>query len=105
MTLGKSFVPFKVTVDRACRVRLYINTASRTADNSRPPGTDPTGEHGVILDLRLDGTTGLEWDVTDPPTGRNMESTVTGDIPYCIKNESGATSTVQVTVSRIIFET
>lgn len=34
------------------RVRLYGNEADRTADASRPIGTDPTGDHGVQMDFR-----------------------------------------------------
>lgn len=105
IALGKSFIPFRVAVDRACRVRLYQTAAARTADAGRSPGVDPVGEHGVLLDIRLDGTTGLTWDVTDAPTSQNNESTVSADIPYIIKNESGATSTVQVTVTRVLLET
>jgi hypothetical protein len=103
--LGRSFIPFRVTVDRACRVRLYSTAAARTADASRLPGNDPTGEHGVILDVRLNAETGLEWDVIDPPTGHCAEAVVTEDIPYAITNESGSPSTVEVTISRIILET
>lgn len=103
--LGKAFIPLQITVDRACRVRLYQTSAARTADASRAPGTLPTGEHGVILDVRLDTGTGLVWDVFQPPTGANMDSPVTSTIYYAIKNESGSTSTVQVTVTRLLMET
>ena len=104
IALGKSFIAIRLTVDRACRVRIYQTAAARTADASRAPGTDPTGEHGVILDIRLDGSTGLIWDIVDPPSGFCLESTVTADIPYAITNESGATSTVDITFTRVLLE-
>jgi hypothetical protein len=104
VTLGKVFTPIRVTVDAACRLRLYQNAAARTADNSRVPGTSPTGEHGLILELRLTTTTGLVWDIVNPPTGYNGETVPTGDIPYCIKNESGGTATITVTIRHLVIQ-
>ncbi len=102
--LGRSFIPLRIEVDRNCRVRFYQTAAARTADAARAPGTDPTGEHGVILDVRLNGTTGLIWDVTDPTTGTCMEAAFDENIAYAITNESGSTSTVEVIVTRLLLE-
>lgn len=36
------------------RARLYASSAHRTADLARPIGTDPTGDHGLFLEVVLD---------------------------------------------------
>lgn len=102
--LGKSFIPLRVTVDRPCRVQFYQTGAARTADAARPAGSDPTGEHGVILDCVF-VTGNLVLDIIDPPAGFCGEAVVSDAIPYRVTNQSGAASTVQVTVNRIILET
>lgn len=104
INLGKTFIPVRITVDQPCRVRLYETAADALADASRGPGTQPAGEHGLILDVRLDAITGLAWDVIDPPTGTDMEAVPAGTISYIIKNESGATNAVTLTVSRLLLE-
>jgi hypothetical protein len=44
---------YRVTASRACRIRLYAASAYRTADLARPIGTDPTGDHGCLLEVVL----------------------------------------------------
>jgi hypothetical protein len=102
VALGKSFLLLKVTADRACRVRLYTTAAYRTADASRPPGTDPTGEHGVIVDLVFVGAETL--DLGPLVLGTCLESSVTTSIPYAIENRSGSTSTVTIDFVRLLLE-
>ena len=68
----------KIRTNKRCRVRLYGDTASRAADASRPIGTDPGPNAGVILDYFLDegggGTHILSpvvaaYVMTEPPDG------------------------------------
>lgn len=40
----------KLSTSKRSRVRVYGDTAARTADRARGIGTDPTGDHGVQLD-------------------------------------------------------
>jgi hypothetical protein len=103
VALGKSFMLLRVMADRACRVRLYTTAQHRTDDASRPIGTDPTGEHGVILDANLVAGN-LTLDLAPLALGTCLESSVSVDIPYAIQNKSGATSTVQVTFTAITME-
>lgn len=42
---------FRVVTNRPARVRLYDTIAHRDADAARAPGTDPEGNHGVMLDV------------------------------------------------------
>lgn len=51
ITLAKTFLVLTVTTNYPARVRLYTDTTSRDADSARPIGTDPTGNHGLIMDL------------------------------------------------------
>lgn len=58
-----------VNVDQAMRVRVYGSDAARDADAARPIGEDPTGEHGLILELVLDAAT--DWTLAPPAAGFN----------------------------------
>lgn len=40
----------KISTNKRARVRAYGDAAARTADLSRGIGTDPTGDHGLLLD-------------------------------------------------------
>lgn len=40
----------KISTNRRARVRMYGDSAARVADHTRAPATDPTGDHGVLLD-------------------------------------------------------
>lgn len=104
--LGKSFLLLKITVDRDARVRLYSSAAARTADASRPFGTDPTPgtQHGVICDLLITTADSLAWVLSPQAPGSCMEAVVTRSIPYAITNVSGSTSTVQVTFTTVETE-
>lgn len=79
-----------VATDEPARVRLYVDTDARTADASREIGTDPTGPHGVLLDLVTDDGE-LDWPMSPAVDGW-------GDpVPYAITNLSGSTDTIEVT--------
>lgn len=56
--LGKGYRLYRITTSAACRTRLYTTDAKRTADASRPSGTDPTGDHGLMLDFTSTGSSG-----------------------------------------------
>ena len=49
--LGVSYVLYTVQVDKGARVRIYKDDAARTADASRPIGTDPVEGDGVIAEF------------------------------------------------------
>lgn len=99
LAMAPSYRVLSVTVDRACRVRLYTTTSARTADASRAPGTDPTGDHGVMLDLVFTGAGTL----TLSPTvdGFLPSGTV---VPYSIQNRDATTGTVQVDMTWVRTE-
>ena len=51
LTVFPSWRAFKIETSRPARVRMYATIAQRTADVSRAVGTDPTGNHGLLLEL------------------------------------------------------
>ena len=98
----KSYALMAITTDRAAWVRIYANGASRTADAGRAETTDPTPDAGVIAEVI---TTGAETVLVSPGVfGFNFEGTPTTTIPCAVKNKSGSTSTVQVTLSVLQLE-
>jgi hypothetical protein len=85
-----------VTADRAARVRFYATTTQRDADVARAIGTDPTGNHGLLLEVVL--TSGqLTYDIS-PNAVLFNRSSIGSAVPVTITNTSGSTSTVLVTV-------
>lgn len=85
----------KVTADRSCRIRLYSSAAARTADASRPIGTDPDGEHGLQMDLYLTPSN-LVWEMAQAVAYYDGQSTPDGNVFAAIENKSGSTSTVAI---------
>jgi len=84
----------KVTTDRAARVRLYASTTQRDADVARAVGTDPTGDHGLLLEANFASATSAIVTVGS----RLFEASAFGAVPCTITNSSGSTSTVAVTI-------
>lgn len=103
IALARSYKLLNITVSHECRFRVYQTDAARTADASRPVETLPAvgTQHGVVLDLVLNGTTGLDWDVQDDVGGSNMESTVSADIPYAVQNNEGSAHSITITITYI----
>ena len=98
----KAYTLLTITTDRAARVRLYVNAATRTADASRAEGVDPTSDAGLIAEVI---TTGADTVIISPGAyGFNLESSPTTTIPCRVTNKSGGTSTVQVDLNILQLE-
>ena len=98
----KSYALLAITTDRAARVRLYVTSATRTADASRAEGVDPTSDAGLIAEVI---TTGAQTVIISPGAfGFNLEGTPTTNIPCRVTNKSGGTSTVQVDLNILQLE-
>lgn len=85
-----------ITTSHSCRVRLYTSTAKRDADLTRPIGTDPTGDHGLMFEF-ISTTELLNADLSPVVDG----FAETAAIPYSITNLSGATQTITVTLNHV----
>ena len=101
-TLGKSFALQKVTVDKQCWVRIYSDTAARTADASRTQGTDPSDGSGVIAEFIATASGSTTFKITPSIMGwlDNSET----EVPVAIQNNSGSTGTVTVTIDVLKLE-
>ena len=98
--LGISYALYSVQVDKACWVRIYSDTASRTADAGRTQGSDPAEGAGIIAEFIATGATTFK--VTPAVFGYVDNSETT--IPVAVKNNSGSTGTVQVTLTALTLE-
>lgn len=96
-----AFRLYKIETDREARVRLYTTTAKRDADAARPVGTDPTGDHGLILDVVT--TTGVLSLELSPVVDAYLPGTA-GTVPITVDNLSAGTSTVLVTFTYVRTE-
>jgi hypothetical protein len=95
ITLYMSVAVLKVEVDRACRVRLYADAASRTADLDRDFEYPAADGIGVYLDFQFSAAGSI---ICSPQIlASDMKGTPDGNMPVAIQNRSGATSTVEVT--------
>jgi hypothetical protein len=102
LTGFKSYALLKIETDRAAWVRLYTDAASRSADASRTQGVDPAPDAGVIAEAITGGAATV---VFSPGVfGFNNEGTPTTTIPMAVRNNSGSTSSVQVTVTLLQME-
>jgi len=98
----KSYTLLTITTDKAARVRLYVNAATRTADAARAEGTDPAADAGLIAEVI---TTGAETVIISPGAyGFNLEGTPTTNIPCRVTNKSGSTGTVQIDLNILQLE-
>jgi hypothetical protein len=99
----KSYNLLKIQTSVAAWVRLYIDSASRTADASRLEDADPLPSAGVIAEVI---TTSSNQTVTFSPAavGWNNENPITNIIPLRITNKSGGSSVVTVTITAVPIE-
>lgn len=89
--------------DVEARVRVYGTDADRDADAARPVGTDPTGDHGVLLDFVT--TTGdLAPRLSPQVDCSNLDAMPTDTLYMRVTNLSGSTDTVEVTLTYIPTE-
>ena len=101
-TLGKSFSLQKVTVDKQCWVRIYSDTAARTADAGRSQGTDPADGSGVIAEFIATGSGSTEFKITPAISGWLDDSET--EVPVAIQNNSGSAGTVQCIIQALKLE-
>lgn len=85
-----------ITTSHPCRVRLYTSTAKRDADLTRPIGTDPEGNHGLMFEF-ISTTELLSADLSPLVDGFSDSAT----IPYSITNLSNEIQTISVTLNHV----
>jgi hypothetical protein len=99
----KSYALMNVGLSTAGWFRLYIDSASRTADASRSIGEDPTPGSGVIAEVV---TTGLSTSQNISPfvIGGNMNDPADTDMYVAITNTSGTTQTITANLTILQLE-
>ena len=98
----KGYVLYKIQTSHAAWVRIYTDTASRSADSGRSELTDPAPGSGVIAEVI---TTGAETVLISPGTiGFSNESTPSSNIELAVTNKSGTTTAIMVTLTVLQLE-
>ena len=98
----KTYALLKITTSAACWLRIYTDTASRSADSSRVQGVDPLPGSGVIAEII---STTAQTIVISPGTiGFNNETSPTTAIPVAITNLSGSSAAVTTTLTLLQLE-
>lgn len=98
----KGYALYTITTSAAAWVTLYTDNSSRTSDNSRAETTDPAPDAGIIAEVI---TTGAETVKLSPGTiGYNLESTPTTNIPVKVRNKSGSTQAITVSLNILQLE-
>lgn len=100
--LSRGYKLYSLAVDRFARARVYATAAQQDADISRAFGTDPTGNHGVMLDYQVSQAP-LSRSLSPMVDGMSLEAAPTDDIPVTINN-LGSTGTVTLTLTWIRTE-
>ena len=95
----KAYSLFKVTTDAEAWVRVYVDDASRDADNTRSEGEDPTPGSGVISEVRTSGAQSIL--ISPGIMGFNNDSPRTDTIYLAVTNRSGAATTITVTLTAL----
>lgn len=103
VTMAIGYRLLHIATDKAARVQIYSTTAARTADASRPIGTDPTGNHGLMLEYVTTASV-LAADLSPFVDAASMEGTPSTSIPIRVTNLSVSTGTVATTLTWIRTE-
>ena len=93
----------KVGLSTAGWLRIYTDSASRTADVNRSVGEDPSPGSGVIAEVV---TTGVSTSQIISPfvTGGNLEEPVSDTIYIAITNQSGTSQSITANLTILKLE-
>ena len=98
----KGYALYSIETSHASWVRVYTDSASRTADAGRSEFVDPASDAGVIAETI---TTGAQTILLSPGViGFNNENPVTSIIPVSVTNRSGGNAAITVTLKAIQLE-
>jgi len=100
----KSYALLKVAIDNPAWVVLYTNDTTRTADDSRAEGTDPTPGSGVIAEV-LTTTGGASTFVMSPGViGWNDDGSPSTTIYAKVKNKRSTAGSNTITVTLTVLK-
>tara|TARA_B100000965_G_scaffold192029_1_gene160273 strand:+ start:3056 stop:5305 length:2250 start_codon:yes stop_codon:yes gene_type:complete len=100
----KSYALLKVAISAPAWVVLYTNDTTRTADDSRAEGTDPTPGSGVIAEV-LTTTAGASTFVMSPGViGWNDDGSPSTTIYAKVKNKRSSSGSNAITVTLTVLK-
>ena len=100
----KAYALLKIAIDHPAWVVLYTNDTTRTADDTRAEGTDPTPGSGVLAEV-LTTTAGASTFVMTPGLlGWNDDGTPATTIYAKVKNKDSSSRAITVTLTVIQLE-
>jgi len=103
IALGKACLAVKIETDYPAWVRIYSTAAAQAADAARTIDTDPTGEHGVLLEV-LTTNSNLALNLSPAAACFSLEDTPGTTLPVTIVNKDSVERAITVTVTVIPIE-
>lgn len=104
--IARSFRLKRIIADKYTEIRLYGDAAARTDDAAREFGDNSFigSESRLIASLLLDTEEALSWRCSPPALGQNTDDPTSPTIYYSIKNLSGSTTPITITLKVLIEE-
>jgi len=102
VTAHKGYVLYSITASQPCRVRLYTDAASRTADAARGQFQTPTANSGLIAEAIFVSAGTVNY--TPAVYGYNNESTPTTTAPIAVDNTGSSAQTINVSLTVLQLE-
>jgi len=99
----KSYALMKVGLSTAGWLRIYTDSASRSADASRSVGEDPAAGSGVIAEVVTTGIS-TQQNISPFTIGGNMDDPVDTTIYVAITNQSGTTQSIAANLTILKLE-
>ena len=96
----KGYVLYKVTSSVEAWIRIFVDDASRQADDTRSEGNDPTPGGGVIAEVRTSGP-GQSVLVTPGVMGFNNDNPRTTTMYVSVVNRSNSPSAIDITLTAL----
>ncbi len=103
ISVGKGCMVLRIQTSAAVWVRVYSTAAYQTADSARAQTTDPTGEHGVLLEA-ITTSGNLTLDLSPAALCYSLESSPGATVHLTITNLSGSTAAITVTLTVLPVE-
>lgn len=96
VSISPRYQLLQITTNYPCRVRLYTSTAKRDADLTRPIGTDPEGNHGLLFEFVTTSSL-LAADLSPVVDGFSATSSVA----YHLTNLDTVTRNLSITLNHV----
>jgi VCBS repeat-containing protein len=103
LPIGKCVSVLKIQTSRPAWVRVYSTPAHQTADAARSQTADPTGEHGVLLEV-ITTSGNLTLDLNPAAMVFSLDGGQTENVNVTVKNLDSSAGTVVVTVTFVHLE-